>query len=68
MEAQGTNITYQWQVNDGSGFDNILMTDGRFTGADTDSLTLLSAQISQAGYSFRVIITGNCAPRPTSIR
>ncbi|MCK5136464.1 MAG: PKD domain-containing protein [Bacteroidales bacterium] len=66
LEAQGTNIIYQWQVNEGTGFNNILLTDPLYTGADTDSLTLLSAQPAQAGYSFRAIVTGDCPPAAIS--
>ncbi len=65
VEAEGTNITYQWQVNEGGGFLNIPLSDSKYTGADSDSLTLLSAQPSQAGWSFRVVVSGNC-PNPAT--
>jgi len=64
--AQGTNIQYRWQVNELSGFADIADTDGRFSGADSDSLTLLSAQLIESGYSFRVNISGNCVPPATT--
>ncbi len=61
LEAQGTNVTYQWQVNEGAGFRDIGAADP-YTGYDTDSLTLLSAQNFMSGYSYRAFISGTCTP------
>jgi hypothetical protein len=59
--ATGSGLTYQWQVNDGSGFVNITNT-GVYSGAFTDSLQLTSPPVSMSGYKYRVIVSGICAP------
>ncbi|PID92791.1 MAG: hypothetical protein CSA96_01465 [Bacteroidetes bacterium] len=66
VEARGTNISYHWQVNDGSGFTDIPVGDPMYEGELSDSLTLLNAQLAHSGYSFRVVISGNCIPPATS--
>lgn len=43
--------SYQWQVNSGSGWQDI--SGGNFSGAQTSSLTVLSAQPAQNGWQFR---------------
>jgi gliding motility-associated-like protein len=53
--GRGT-LTYQWQVNTGSGFSNISNT-GVYGGATTDYLTLTTAPYSMNGYFYRCIIT-----------
>ena len=62
----GTNITYtvpsgsttyQWQVNDGTGFVNI-SNGANYTGSNTNSLQILAAPGSYTGNKYRCIING----------
>lgn len=53
--GRGT-LTYQWQVNTGSGFTSI-SNGGVYTGATTNHLTLTGAPYSMNGYTYRCIIT-----------
>ena len=49
------NATYQWQVNNGSGFVNVI-NGGVYSGATTDSLMLTKVPSTMNGYTFRCII------------
>jgi hypothetical protein len=51
---QGT-VTYQWQLNTGGGFADII-------GATLKTLTLLPVVIGQNGNQFRVVVTANARP------
>ncbi len=57
--ATGTALTYQWQVNTGSGFTNI-------AGATSASLTVNSVTAAMNGYQYHVIVSGTCTPSQTS--
>ncbi|MBS1689573.1 MAG: hypothetical protein JSS96_12675, partial [Bacteroidetes bacterium] len=57
--ATGTGISYQWQLNTGSGFGNI-------PGATSATLALTSVSAAMNGYQYRVIISGACTPSVTS--
>ncbi len=59
VAATGTGLTYQWQENTGSGFNNI-------PGATAASYTKLSTTSSMSGYQYQVVITGTCTPAATS--
>ncbi|MFA6129106.1 MAG: YDG domain-containing protein, partial [Bacteroidales bacterium] len=61
VHSTGTGLSYQWQVNSGSGYINLTDT-GVYSGAFTDSLKLASPPISMTNYRYRVIVTGICAP------
>jgi len=58
-------MVYQWQVNDGTGFVNVL-NSAPYSGANTNVLNITNANILMNGYSFRCIITANCSPFATS--
>ena len=63
--AAGTALTYQWQVNSGSGFVNV--TDGAtYSGTATPDLTINNLDLSMNGYLVRVIVSGTCQPPVTS--
>ncbi len=50
---------HQWQVNTGTGWQNV--TDaGRFSGASTDTLTILHVQQSNNGWQFRCLVSAIC--------
>lgn len=52
--------TYQWQVNNGSGFVNVT-NGGVYSGATTSTLTLTLPALSMNGYTYRCIATNFCA-------
>ncbi len=62
--ATGAGLTYQWQYNPGSGFVN-LVNAGFISGVTTPTLTIANVQVANAG-SYRVIVSGTCAPPATS--
>jgi hypothetical protein len=57
--AVGPGLTYQWQENTGMGFVNI-------SGANSDSYTKSGITAGMNGYSYRVLVSGTCAPTVTS--
>jgi gliding motility-associated-like protein len=59
VKARGRGtLTYQWQVNTGSGFTNIL-NGGVYSGATTKKLILTGAPYGMNGYLYQCIITDN---------
>lgn len=65
VAASGTGLTYQWQVNSGSGWSNIANA-GIYSGATTDTLLLTAATTAVNGNQYRCIVSGVCAPAVTS--
>lgn len=65
VNANGAGLTYQWQVNTGSGFNNI--TNGlSYSGATSSQLTVISPTPAANGYQYRCIVSGTCAPSVNS--
>jgi hypothetical protein len=67
INASGTSLTYQWQVNDGSGFVNV--TDGGvYSGATTNTLNITGFTSGMDGYLYQVVVTGtiNCTSNSIS--
>jgi len=65
VAATGTNLTYQWQVNSGSGF--VDLTDGGFySGSVTNTLAVSAVTSALSGYAYRCNISGTCAPAISS--
>jgi len=56
VSAEGTNISYQWQVNTGNGFTDISGPD-----ATTNRLPANSTLFPTGG-TFRCVVTGTCGP------
>ncbi len=54
VTAAGTGLTYQWQVNTGSGFTNIT------TAGNAATLNLTGITASMNGYLYRVVLNGTC--------
>ncbi|KAA5535356.1 Ig-like domain-containing protein [Paenimyroides baculatum] len=54
-------IGYQWQVNSGSGFID-LVNDATYSGVTTNTLTITNATRSLNGYSYKLIVKSNCLP------
>ena len=61
VTATGTALTYQWQVNDGSGWVNVTNT-GIYSGAITNTLNLTAVTTAVTGYQYRCAIGGSCTP------
>ena len=62
-------LTYQWQVNTGSGWVNITgnMTQPTYTGFNSNTLFLENDIMPyNNGYQYRCIVSGYCAPPATS--
>ena len=57
--ATGAGLTYQWQLNSGSGFANI-------AGATAASYTVNAVTLAQNGHLYQVVITGTCGSPLTS--
>lgn len=58
-------VSYQWQVNTGSGFNNI-SNGGVYSGATLATLTITGANVGMNGNTYRCIVTGSCEPTATS--
>jgi autotransporter-associated beta strand protein len=65
--ASGTGpFTYQWQVNTGSGFGDIV-NGGVYSGAATASLAITGATLAMTGYTYQVVVTGTCGTATSGI-
>ncbi|MGN6567406.1 MAG: beta strand repeat-containing protein, partial [Flavipsychrobacter sp.] len=65
VTATGTALTYQWQVDDGTGAINV--TNGSiYSGANTATLTLTNVPVSMSTYTYKCIVSGVCSPSVTS--
>ncbi|HBF87079.1 MAG TPA: hypothetical protein DDX39_00445 [Bacteroidales bacterium] len=66
--ASGASLTYQWQVNTGSGWNNITLAGSNPTYANwtTATLNVNTVVIGNNGYQYRCIVSGTCAPSVTS--
>jgi PKD repeat protein len=61
VKAQGTNLSYEWQVNKGNGFIPVV-ADTTFIGVGTATLIINKARTALNSYLFRCVIIGGCAP------
>ncbi|HRD58718.1 MAG TPA: M43 family zinc metalloprotease [Ferruginibacter sp.] len=59
VTATGSGLSYQWQLNTGSGFNNI-------TGANASSYTVTGVTLGQNGHLYQVIVSGTCGSPVTS--
>jgi PKD repeat protein len=59
ITATGTGLTYQWQVNKGTGFNSVV-DDANFSGSNLNILTITNAQAAFNNYIFRIIVSGTC--------
>jgi len=57
--ATGAGLSYQWQVNIGSGFNNV-SNGGIYSGATSATLNLAGTVPTMSGYQYRVLVTGTC--------
>ena len=58
VTAEGTSLNYKWQVNKGSGFEDI--SGENFNGATTNILTVTNTPVTFNNYIFRIVLTGTC--------
>lgn len=66
LVATGGNLTYQWQVNAGSGWTN-LSDAGIYYGTTTSVLRFSNAvNVSYSTYQYRCVVSGACTPAVTS--
>jgi len=59
------DIGYQWQVNMGSGFVD-LVNDATYSGVTSNTLTITNATRSLNGYSYKLVVKSNCSPHLNS--
>src|SRR6202012_5806791 len=65
VSATGTALAYQWQENQGSGWNNLSNT-GIYSNVTTATMVLTGATNSMDGYQYRVVVSGSCTPAVTS--
>lgn len=61
VASAGTSITYQWEVNTGSGFTALTNT-GQYSGTTTNTLDISGVTASMSSYQYRCVIDGACTP------
>ena len=57
--ASGLNLNYQWQINTGTGFTNLL-NGANYNGTTTNSLSITNSALSFSGNQYRCVVTGTC--------
>jgi len=63
--VSGTIQSYQWQVNTGTGFIN-LVNGSVYSGVSTGSLIVTAATTAMNGYQYRCIVSGPCTSNLSS--
>ncbi|MFP5437433.1 MAG: T9SS sorting signal type C domain-containing protein [Bacteroidia bacterium] len=57
VSATGSGLTYQWEINTGSGWSSVT-NDSTYAGATSATLTVSNVTLGMDGYLFRVVVTG----------
>ncbi|MFN5884631.1 MAG: beta strand repeat-containing protein, partial [Bacteroidota bacterium] len=65
LAASGSGLNYQWQENQGSGWNN-LSNNVTYNGVNTASLTINGATLSMNTYQYRCFVSGTCSPNANS--
>ncbi len=60
----GSNLVYQWQLDTGSGFNDI-MDNSSYSGSNTNALTV-QVDLSMDGYQFQCIASNDCPGSATT--
>jgi hypothetical protein len=63
--ASGTGLSYQWQVNSGSGFVNV--SGGVYSGATTATLSISNPSLAMNSYSYQCVVSNSCGTATTSV-
>jgi hypothetical protein len=63
VTATGTGINYQWEVNNGSGFVNVV-NGGVYSGATTPTLTITGAVTGMNGFQYRSKLSNAACTTP----
>lgn len=63
--ATGTGLTYQWQMNTGSGFVNISNT-GIYSGTNSVTLNVANVPVTVNGTQYQCVVSGTCTPPVTT--
>ena len=66
FQMQGQFLDYQWQVDDGSGWQNI-PTGTNYSGDTTAVLEISNPVIAMFGYQYRCFVTGPCSADEVSL-
>lgn len=63
VAATGTGLTYQWQnsTNGGGTWTNVT-TGTTYSGANTNTLTVIATTAAMQANQFRCVVTGQCSP------
>ena len=61
----GVNLLYQWQVDTGTGFDDITNATV-YSGFNSPTLTVLNASLAMNNYTYRCLVTNEVDCRDTS--
>jgi uncharacterized repeat protein (TIGR03803 family) len=59
ITATGNNLTFQWQVDDGEGFDNI-PNNATYSSAQSATLNVTGVAMSMNGFTYRCLVTSAC--------
>jgi PKD repeat protein len=59
VEASGPDISYQWQINPGTGWEDLL-EDAMFSGTQTSQLMVTDLTITFDGAQFRCLVSSSC--------
>ncbi len=65
VTASGPGLSYQWQVDVGSGFNN-LGDVGVYSGTSTNQITITNPTAGMNSYAYRCVVSGVCGPSATS--
>jgi len=67
VAANGTALTYQWQVSTDNGTTWANITNGGvYSGATTNTLNITAATVAMNTYRYRAVISGTCTPAVNS--
>jgi len=66
VAATSAGLSYQWQVNPGTGFTNITTGGGVYTNFTTNTLTITGATALMTTYQYQCVVSGTCSPTATS--
>lgn len=59
VTAGGGALSYQWEVNTGSGFSNV-PASAPYSGTTSATLTLANPSSTMYGYQYRVVVSNSC--------